>query len=356
MRIGLTFNLRLADSADERRNLDCNRLRGAGHLALPLDDADEEFDSPETIQALAGAIEAAGHEVQLLGCGEPMLRRLLDGPQPDLVWNTAEGCSTVRSREAQVPAVLEMLGIPYTGSDPLTLAATLDKDCAKRLVSASGVATPRWVSFQGDWGPLEPGLADLQFPVFVKPAFEGSSKGILRASVIDDQVSLTSAAEQLFDVYRQPVLIEEFIDGDELTVGLVGNQPVEVLGVMRVLPKRSSCGPFVYSLEAKRDWRRQLRYECPAQLQPADERAVRQSALACWQALGCRDLARFDFRLRDGVPYFLEANPLPGLSPVSGDMVLLSGFVGIEYQQLVARVLHAAIERLSPLAESSLVG
>jgi D-alanine-D-alanine ligase len=345
VKIGLTFNMRPIESADDNGSPsaggDSRRLR------LPLDDEHEEFDSPATIAALAETLTDLGHEVELLGDGEPLLRRLLDGPRPELVWNFAEGTGIARSREARVPAVLEMLGIPYTGSDPLTLAATLDKDCAKRLVVEQGVATPAWELFDGDWSSCQARLWRLPLPVFVKPAYEGSSKGILESCLIRDFAQLREALEQLWAVYRQPILVEEFIDGDELTVGLVGNAPPDVLGIMRVLPRVQSSEPFVYSLAVKRDWRRQVRYECPARLTASEAAAVCQSALLCWRALGCRDVARVDFRLREGVPHFLEANPLPGLSPESGDLVLLSGYLGIGYAELVARILDAALARLS---------
>jgi D-alanine-D-alanine ligase len=329
-----------------------------GSLALPRDDEDEEFDAPETIEALATALTDLGHDVELLGYGEPLLRRLLSGPRPDLVWNIAEGHGGCRSREARAPAVLEMLDIPYTGSDPLTLATALDKDCAKRLVALAGVATAPWllVGPDIDWESVESELAAMRFPVFVKPAFEGSSKGILTTSIIPDRVQLRAALEALAEVYRQPVLVEEFIDGDELTVGILGNRSPEVLGVMRVLPSKDAKGPFVYGLEAKRDWQHQVRYECPAQLTAKDTAAVREAALVCWRALGCRDVARVDFRLRQGVPYFLEANPLPGMSPISGDLVILSGHSGIEYRELVARILQATLNRLDLVPEPSLVG
>lgn len=348
MRIGLTFNARPAhaDQVVERGS--------AGPLALPGDDALEEFDSLETISAMAEAARSLGHEVELLGYGEQLLRRLLDGPPPDLVWNIAEGHGAGRSREARVPAVLEMLDIPYTGSDPLTLAATLDKDCAKRLVAAAGIATPAWQLVEPDDDAADAwrSLAELSYPVFVKPAFEGSSKGILSTCILHDAQQLHEALAQLWEAYRQPVLVEEFIDGDELTVGLVGNPP-EVLGIMRVVPKEPSDEPFVYSLEVKRDYLRRARYECPAPLAAGDTRAVEQAALVCWRALGCRDLARIDFRLRRGVPYFLEANPLPGLSPVSGDMCILAGLMGVEYPELIGRILQAAAERCQLVDEAS---
>jgi D-alanine-D-alanine ligase len=342
MKIGLTFNVRSASSSDN----------GAVDPHWP-DDAEEEFDSPETIEALAAAMRELGHEVELLGDGEPMLRRLLAGSRPDLVFNFAEGTGTGRSREARVPAVLEMLGIPYTGSDPLTLAVTLDKECAKRLVRSAGVATPDWLIVDGRTDDNRDRLLTLPLPVIVKPAFEGSSKGIHSANLIDDSTRLVETVEEIVEAYRQPVLVEEFIDGDELTVGIVGNQPREPLGIMRVVPV-DRAGPFVYSLEVKRDWERLVRYECPAKLSPGDTRAVNLAAQTVWKTLGCRDLARIDFRLRNHVPYFLEVNPLPGLNPKSSDLVLMARALGISYPDLIARILKAASERLAedPIAAS----
>lgn len=330
MRIGLTFDVKCV---------------AGGECSLPVGDEEEEFDSPETIASLQTVLEGLGHDVLLLGDGEEMLRRLLDGPRPDLVLNIAEGRGASRSREARVPAVLEMLGIPHTGSDPLTLAVTLDKDCAKRLVRDAGVATPRWVLIEGDVDESAEDLIALPLPAIVKPAFEGSSKGVLSTSLVHGRNELFDAIARLRESYRQPLLVEEFIDGDELTVGLVGNTPTDVVGIMRVLPNDTTT-PFVYSLEIKRDWQRQVRYECPARLSESDTEAVRCAALAAWKALGCRDVSRVDFRLRDGVPYFLEVNPLPGLSPTSGDLVLLAQAVGVEYPELIARIVQAAIERM----------
>jgi D-alanine-D-alanine ligase len=340
VRIGLTFNVRQAERPSD--------VSTGGFLPLPGDDHDEEFDAPETIAAIAEALESLGHEVELLGYGEPLLARLVAGPRPDLVWNFAEGHGSGRSREARVPAVLEMLDIPYTGSDPLTLAVTLDKACAKRLVASHGVPTPQWFLYEGDADSLEHAAEGLTYPVFVKPAYEGSSKGILNSSILQNLDELRAALAQLFEVYRQPVLVEEFIDGDELTVGCVGNGVPEILGIMRVVPRSTSDKPFVYSLEVKRDWQRQVRYECPAPLSPADTAAVQAAVLGSWKALGCRDLGRFDFRLRNGVPYFLETNPLPGLSPTSGDLVLLAREVGISHRELIGRILNATLERLAP--------
>lgn len=334
--IGITYSAR---SADRSQAESCGEVG-----AYARDDHEEEFDSPETINALADVLRGLGHDVELLGEGEPMLARLLEGPRPDLVFNIAEGRGSGRCREALVPAALEMLGIPYTGSDPLTLAATLDKSCAKRLVAQAGVATPRWAMFEGVLHSLREQIAKLAFPVFVKPANEGSSKGIIGSSLIRDARQLCEVLPQFHKAYGQPILIEEFIDGDELTVGVLGNPP-DVLGIMRVLPKQPSETPFVYNLEVKRDWREQVSYECPAEMSAAETSAVQSATLRCWKVLGCRDVSRFDFRLRGGVPYFLEVNPLPGLSPTSGDLVILASRMGVEYPELIERIVAAAMAR-----------
>ena len=340
MKIGLTYNLRSTAASSHGAN-----SQAAGWP----DDAEEEFDSPETIQTLSAVLESFGHEVELLGDGLPFLRRLVDGSRPDLVFNFAEGTGSGRSREARVPAVLEMLDIPYTGSDPLTLSATLDKACAKQLVRGAGLATPDWIVVDGDFAEVRGRLATMPLPVIVKPACEGSSKGIHQTNLVEEPDRLLEVVEQMTVAYRQPVLVEEFIDGDELTVGIVGHRPRQVLGVMRVVPREASDRPFIYSLEVKRNMDL-VRYECPAQLSPADTRAVETAALAVWRALGCRDVGRIDFRLRNHVPYFLEVNPLPGLNPTISDLPIMARALGIEYPELIGRILQAAVDRLAETA------
>lgn len=346
MRVGITFDLKSTLPA------------GAP------DDAQEEFDSPHTIEAIAAALRELGHETVLLGDGREFLQKVLADP-PDFVFNFAEGTGISRSREARVPAVLEMLGIPFTGSDPLTMAVTLDKDCAKRLVSSAGVAVPRGVmrlpsAPPGDlmhpasggrkppddsWlsGGLRPPLA-LDFPLIVKPAWEGSSKGIRNKCLVKSPGQLRDVVDALDKDHRQPILLEEFIQGDELTVGIYGNETPTILGIMRVVP-REPMEQFIYSLEIKRDYRKLVRYECPAPLAPEVTQAVGRSALAAYRALGCRDIARVDFRVRDGVPYFLEVNPLPGLNPDDSDLVIMAGLVDWSYRQLIETILNAAISR-----------
>ena len=351
MKIGIAFDL--APTAD-------------GPEAEGPDDRFEEFDKPETVEAIAEVLRGEGHEVALLGDGREVLARVLADP-PDFVWNLAEGEGVGRCREARVPAALEMLGIPYTGSDPLTLAASLDKGMAKRIIKSShDVRSPRGWTL-----PVDPemgeGILGYLFhetdpagrsdeagnlpPLILKPAFEGSSKGIRGNCVVESFEEAVETYRALALDYAQPILAEEFIAGDEVTVGLVGNNhPLQggnsfVFGVMRVVPKRPD-DRFVYSLEVKRDWRNRVDYEAPALLPDPVVAALTIAALDVSAALGCRDVARIDFRVRDGVPYFIEANPLPGLAPEVSDLVILARGHGIGYAELIRKILHAALARV----------
>jgi D-alanine-D-alanine ligase len=221
----------------------------------------------------------------------------------------------------------------------------LDKGWARQVVAAEGVVkVPQGCVVSRSVLVDFPHHPDF-YPRIVKPAWEGSSKGIRRKCLASTPQQLHDAIYELRDAYEQPVLVEEFIAGDELTVGVVGNNPPRILGVMRVIPNRAD-EPFVYSLEVKRDFRNQVRYECPARLPPKVLSDVEFAAIEAFNALGCRDVARIDFRLRDGVPHFLEANPLPGLNPDSSDLVILAGLVGVSHERLIGMILDAALERL----------
>jgi D-alanine-D-alanine ligase len=315
MRLGLTYNLKPAGAEGDQF---------------------EEFDSVETIVSLESAIRAAGHEPIRLGWGVEMLEAL-QRERVDGVFNIAEGVGG-RGRESQVPAVLEMLGIPCTGSDALPIALTLDKALAKIVAKSAGVATAPWFVHGGSSitsTEAAPDI-DLAFPVFAKPAAEGSSMGITDRSLCRNQHELDAAIERLSKY--GPILVEEFLPGDEFTVGIIGG---EVLGVMQVLP-RGSDKDFIYSLDVKRDYLNRVDYRL------VDAADVAEVAMQVWQAFGLRDVARVDVRRdRHGVPNFVEVNPLPGVHPINSDLVILARLAAISHPDLIGSIIDAAIKRWS---------
>ena len=327
MRIGLSFDLKET-------------------IALQpgsCDDAYEEYDSSETVELIATSLEAEGHTVTMLGGGRQFLSKI-NREKVDFVFNIAEGRGTYRSREAQVPAVLEMSDIPYSGSDPQCLAICLDKPLTKRLVALEGVSTPTWRVINDRQQLSQMDFCGFPFPAIIKPAYEGSSKGIRLTSLVENPKQAIEAIEGLLGKYHQPAMIEKVILGDEVTVGIVGNSPPKVLGVMRVLPRQRN-DYFLYTLEVKRNYLELVDYECPACLEEKVLQRIQTSSLKAFQALGCRDFARVDFRISaGGVPYFLEINPLPGLGTHS-DLVIMATKMGCNHRQLISAVLDAALER-----------
>ena len=325
-------------------------LKSAVPVALGTPDEEaEEYDPPSTIDALASEIERLGHQLARLGGGPEFLKNV-GHTAVDFVFNIAEGRGIYRSREAQIPGVLEMLGIPYFGSDPLTLGICLDKPSAKLVALSAGVLTPQYhvVRQIDELSALRKEAVD--FPLVVKPAFEGSSKGVHPTSLVDNWDDLYQAVETALEAYRQPALVEEFVPGTEVTVGLLGNNPPRVLGVMEVVPQSGPNDNFMYTLEVKRDWRNLVSYRVPPALPAGCVREIEATALTLFAALGCRDVARMDFRIaRNGNVYFLEANPLPGLGDYS-DLPIMASIVGRDYSWLIENLLNSALERcgLSP--------
>lgn len=329
MKIGLTYDLKTDIEAGSRD--------------FP-EDALEEYDSLKVIRAISAALKTLGHSTVRLGGGRQFLSAVTS-KKVDFVFNISEGRGNLRGREAQVPAVLEMLGIPYSGSDPLTMAVTLDKPVAKQLAADAGVATPVWQLVRSVEELKRLKNSNIPLPAFIKPACEGSSKGIRLDSLADTYTRARAVSTELLQTYGQPVLIEQYIEGHEVTVGIVGNSPPVIAGIMRVVPRRKFKN-FVYSLEVKRDWRNLVDYECPARLGKIVVKRIEDSSLKVFKALGCRDVSRVDFRIgNDGIPYFLEVNPLPGLNPVSGDLPIMSGKMGWTYNGLIGAIVNAAIAR-----------
>jgi D-alanine-D-alanine ligase len=309
------------------------------------DDALEEYDSPATVDAIERALVKLGHRATRLGGGRAFITAVLETP-PDLVFNIAEGRGS-RSREAHVPAVCEMLGIAYTHSDPLTMALALDKAMAKRAVASGGVATPRFRVIES---VRDLDLLALDYPLFAKPLFEGSSMGIRKSSKIESAASLRERVTTLLEHYREPVLVEEFCSGPEFTVAILGaGSSARVVAAMEIVPKKVAASEFVYSLEMKRSltWMEEMEYVAPPRRSAREIAAIEAVALAAHRALGCRDVARIDVRVgRDGEPKFIEANPLPGIAPGWSDLALLWERVGRTYDDLIASIVGEACARL----------
>jgi D-alanine-D-alanine ligase len=312
----------------------------ADYLAAGFAPADVmEFDEEDTLAALAGALFQAGHHPERVGRGVELARRLAAGERWDLVFNLSEGVRG-RSREAQVPALCEMFDQPYTFSDPLTCAVTLDKALAKRLVRDHGLPTPAFAVVER---PEDAAAVDLPLPLFVKPLAEGSSKGVTGQSRVETRAELIAACADLLAAFHQPVLVESFLPGREMTVGILGNgAEAGVLGVLEVA-FRAGSDP-AYTAANKREYADRVDYRL-LDGEPIARRA-RQVALAAYHALGCRDVARIDLRCdAAGEPCFLEVNPLPGLHPTYSDLPILAARTGTPYAELIGQVVEAAARR-----------
>ncbi len=305
-------------------------------------DDEAEYDSPKTLQAIREAIASYGHEVVDLEATSDLPLVLASTPV-DVVFNIAEGFQG-RSRESQVPALLELLDIPYTGSDPAALSVALDKALAKRMVRAHGILTPDYLVMHTGKERLPRELS--RFPLLVKPVAEGTSKGVTRRSVVRDEDELRLVAREVIQKYRQPALVEQYVAGREFTVGLLGERRPRVLPPMEIVFLDASDPTPIYSFEMKQDWSDQIRYEVPARLSPRELDRLERAAREVFAALGCRDVARIDFRMdAEGRVHFIESNPLPGLAPGWSDLVLIAQAAGIEYRALIGEVLSFAIRR-----------
>jgi D-alanine-D-alanine ligase len=299
-----------------------------------------EFDTAETIDAIERALVSLGHSVERLQGIKPLAARLAAGGRWDLVFNYAEGMFGF-AREAQVPALLDAFQIPYTFSDGLVLALTLHKGFTKHVVRDLGVPTPDFavVSRESDLEKIS-----VPYPVFVKPVAGGSSVGVSASSFVPDPSGLAAICRDLLVRYRQPALVEAFLPGRELTVGIVGTGPrARVLGVMEVV-FTADAERHGYSYSNKKLVRAEYRIADDATAVEAGRIALR-----AWNGLGCRDAGRVDCRCdRDGRPNFLEVNPLAGLNPTLSDLVILAGLVGVPYLELIEAIMASALERLAP--------
>ncbi len=308
-------------------------------------DAEAEYDSIDTVNAIKKALEDGGVRVELMEADADLPDKL-NGKKIDIAFNIAEGFNG-RGREAQIPALLNMRGIPFTGSDETTLCIALDKALTKRLLATYKVRTPKYALIRRGEAPRVEGF---KYPVIVKPNAEGSSKGISDISVVHTRQELLELVRRNIELYAEDMLAEEYIEGREFTVGLLGNgDETRVFRPMEIIYKDEEPIPGgykVYSYPVKQDYARYVRYECPAGITLRQEEEMIRTSKLIFRALGCRDFSRIDYRLsNDGQLYFIEINPLPGLAPNYSDYPMLAEFCGVEYGSLVRSVLKAALKR-----------
>jgi D-alanine-D-alanine ligase len=323
----------------------------------------DDLDSEKTTHAITQAIESAGHTVTFMEGNLTLFERLKE-VKPDICFNICEG-HFGDSREAQVPAILEMMQIPYTGSRLLTLALCLDKPMTKRVLAFHGLPTPPFQNFERIDEPLDP---DLAFPLFVKPSREGTGMGVSAASIVQDETQLRQQLQIIFDRYNQPVLAEKFIEGREVTVGVVGDlrgpvawrlpEDEDARRITRGLhffpPLEVDMGQYpveeagIYTNRIKVEMAEDFHYICPAPLTDEQVEELNWLTAATFRVTGCLDVARVDFRLDASdnfKPYILEINPLPGLNPGYSDLCVEAAAGGWQYEQLVNRILDEAIDR-----------
>jgi D-alanine-D-alanine ligase len=352
MEVALVYNVKkeeLVSSTDEQPSSRIATTNSTSQVQLSGVDDYAEWDTIETIHAVRDAL-ALHHSVELIEADHTAFEKLQQS-RPEIVFNIAEGRFGA-SREAQMPAIFEMLNIPYTGSDPLTLAICLDKSRAKEILSFYNISTPRFAVIDTQ--------EDLQnhsfdFPVMVKPLFEGSSKGIFDASLVQTREELIQQVEKVLSFYKQPVLVEDFLPGREFTVAMLGTgDHVSVFPIVEIkfdsLP--ANVNP-IYSYEAKWIWDQSENpldiFECPARIPDELKVRIEQVCKKAFKVLRCRDWSRIDVRLdKQGNPNIIEINPLPGILPKIEDNSCFpkaARMAGLNYQEMLNSVLNAAIHR-----------
>ncbi|NCO61275.1 MAG: D-alanine--D-alanine ligase [Deltaproteobacteria bacterium CG_4_8_14_3_um_filter_51_11] len=319
MNVGITYDLR-----DD-------------YLAMGMSEVETaEFDRADTVDAIDGVLRDLGFQTERIGNIYALTGLLSQGKRWDIVFNIAEGLRGY-GREAQVPALLDAYGIPYTFSDPLVLSLTLHKAITKRVVRDLGIPTP---DFDVITNHDDIARCGLTFPLFAKPLAEGTGKGITARSRIGGREELFSVCSELLEEFKQPVLVERFLPGREFTAGIIGTgAEARVAAVMEVI-LREKADADVYSYRNKEDCEELVTY-CLA----GDEMGVKAGrvALAAWRGLGCRDAGRVDLRSDEwGMPNFMEVNPLAGLHPEHSDLPILCKLAGMGYHELISEIMTSA--------------
>ncbi|MFH0806887.1 MAG: ATP-grasp domain-containing protein [Elusimicrobiota bacterium] len=301
-----------------------------------------EFDSEETIQEITSALKTSGHNIIRIGNTKKLVENLHKGEKWDLVFNICEGVKG-RNRESQAPAIFELYDIPYSGSDAASMALTLDKTLAKKILHYHNLKTPNFICVNST-DELSPKKFKLRFPLIVKPSIEGTSKGISKESFCTNFTKLKKRVEWLLTNYKQPALIEEFIVGYEFTVPIIGNNPGKVLPIVQTaISGKTDLGEDFYT-QARVD-STDIKYLCPAEIDKELEEKINALVLDSYKVLGCTDLSRIDIRVDyTDEPYFLECNPLPNIGKIDV-FPLVAKAMGITYEQLLCQILDSALKR-----------
>ncbi|MGV8151090.1 MAG: D-alanine--D-alanine ligase family protein [Candidatus Woesearchaeota archaeon] len=313
-----------------------------------------EEDLMEVGNAVKRVLEAAGHEAIFFDVNEKTFEELRKS-DIDMAFNVCERFNGSSLFEPHIASMLELLNIPYTGSGPLTLATCINKVRVKEILMHHGILTPNYQVFYSRNKKLDP---ELKFPLIVKPVCMDNSIGITADAVVNNEEELRSKVGYILRTYDQPALVEEFIDGKEITVGVLGNGRTATILPSSEVTFRNwpDSESKVYSYEAKwvkdsHEWKG-VSIECPAEIPKYQEYRIKRTALQVYNVLGCRDYGRIDFRLsQDGVPYVLEMNPNPGISPyINNDeqpdfMPFASQKAGMSYDELIMRIFNEALER-----------
>ncbi len=340
---------------------------------MPPDQWDD-LDSHKTIDGIVEVLRGAGYETDFFEASlQPPFNLVqeLQKFKPDLCFNIAEG-HFGDGREAQIPAVLEVLRIPYTGSKVLTLALALDKPMTKRILTYHGLPTPEFQVFEKADEAIDADLlnasGELKFPLFAKPSREGTSVGVSAESIITTVAQLRERVDKQSKRYNQPVLCEHYIKGREITVGMIGNlSPRSARRVnervnFRTLPKELTFFPplevdlgryesseaGLYTNRMKVELAEEFYYLCPAPIDEPMQFELNLLASNVFRVMGCKDVARVDFRLDEdngNKPYILEVNPLPGLNPGYSDLCLEAAAAGWSFERLITTVVELAIAR-----------
>ena len=299
-----------------------------------------EFDREETIGAIESTLNLIGYQTERIGNIKQLAEALVSGKRWDIVFNICEGMYGI-GREAQVPALLDAYNIPYVFSGPLVLALTLHKAMTKSVVRDAGVPTP---AFYVVHKPEDISAVSLSFPLFAKPLAEGTGKGIDSNSVIYDEIQLRERCLYLLDRFKQPVLVEKYLSGREFTVGIVGTGAgARSVGVLEII-LNENAEKNVYSYVNKEECEELVEYVLVKG--PVAE-ACEKVALNAWRALGCEDAGRVDLRHdENGIPNFIEVNPLAGIHPEHSDLPILSTKNGISYPELMQMIMDSAIKKI----------